>query len=214
MGYLLLGKEYRDLPNISLYDEKEKCDARSLATLGRAQPGDLILVRTRRTGFAFGRRLTRNHYDHIAVVLHNNETMNIIMPKTVRLPLSTFSKPGNDPLILRPNWRTPEQREKFIAEIQGFMGGTYNLNRTLLGVLLTFLSTWVGIRIRMRKLGNSASKWICTEAIIVSLLKTFPDFKAINGIKLDYHVLGFATTNDFLRISKKFPDLLRIERVN
>jgi hypothetical protein len=94
------------------------------------------------------------------------------------------------------------------------MGGIYNLNRTLLGVLLVFLSTWFGIRIRMKKLGNSASKWICTEAIIISLFKTFPDFEAINGIKLDYHVLGFATTNDFLRISKEFPDLFRVERVN
>lgn len=42
------------------------------------------------------------------------------------------------------------------------------------------------------------------------LQKAFPDFEAINHIMLDYHRLGFATTNDFLRMSEHFPHLLRV----
>ena len=185
-----------------------------MTILERAQPGDLVLVRTRRVGFAFGRRLTRNRYDHIAVVLHNNETLNIVMPKTVKLPLSTFGKPGNTPLILRPNWNTTEQRDKFLMEMERFIGGTYDTKRALLGSLLTFLNTWVGIRIKINKLTDSASKWICTEAIIISLLKISPDFEVLDRIKLDYHTLGFATTNDFLRISREYPKLLEVIRAD
>jgi len=36
------------------------------------------------------------------------------------------------------------------------------------------------------------------------------DFYVIKDIKLDYHSIGFATTNDFLRISKHFPGLLQV----
>jgi len=212
MGYWLPGKEYRAPPDICSGDYKQRSDADVLATLGRAQPGDLILAKTRGAGFALGRVLTRNRYDHIAVVLHDSETLNIVMPKTIKLPLSTFGKPGNAPLIMRPNWKAQEQRDSFIAEMEGFVGGHYNLKRTLLGILVIVLSTWLGIRIRIKKLKPQTAKWICTEAIIVSLLKTFPVFKAIEGIKLDYNTLGFGTTNDFLRISCSLPHLMKIEK--
>lgn len=86
------------------------------------------------------------------------------------------------------------------------------MRRTLLGVSLTTLYTWTGIRMQMGKLGESAPRWICTEAIIVSLLKALPEFEAVNRMELDYHTLGFATTNDFLRIAKRFPDILAIEQ--
>ena len=212
MGYLLWGSEYCDLPNIR--SQSGKNSVTSLTVLKLAQPGDLILIKTPGTGFAFGRRITRNHYDHVAVVMHNNETLNIVMPKTIKLPLSVFNKPENAPLILRPNWTTQEQRDEFIKEMQGYLGKTYDVTKTLLGIFLTCLSTWAGIRIRMKKSKDSASKWICTEAILLSLFKTFPDFRVITKMKLGYNILGFATTNDFLRICKRFSNLLRIEGTN
>ena len=210
MGYFLLGREYWDLPRI------ESCSgddtAGTLAILETAQPGDLVLVKTTAIGYAFGRRITRNQYDHIAVVLTEGETLNIIFPKTVKLPLSAFRKPGNAPLILRPNWRTTEQRDEFIREMLGFMDAKYDLTKTFVGIFFTCLNTWLGLRAPKRKLRDSASKWICTEAIVVSLCKVYPEFEVIKSMKLDYNILGFATTNDFLRIAKRYPDLLTIDR--
>jgi len=208
MGYLLLGREYRDLPRIESHIGNDT--ASTSAILEIAQPGDLLLVKTTGIGYAFGRRITRNRYDHIAVVLPENETLNIVYPKTVILPLSTLGKPRNTPLILRPNWTTPEQREEFIREMLGFLSVKYDLTKTFVGIFLTCLNTCLGLRVPKRKLRDSASRWICTEAILVSLFRTFPEFEVIKKMKLDYNILGFATTNDFLRISKKFPDLLKL----
>ena len=211
MGYVLLGREYRELP------ETESCSkdpAGASAVLEMARPGDLLLVKTTGRGYALGRSITRNSYDHIAVVLPDNETLNIIFPRAVILPLSAFRKPQNAPLILRPQWESTEQRDTFIREMQGFVDARYDLTKTFTGIFLTCLCTWLGIRVAMRKRREPPSKWICTEAILASLFKASREFEAIKGMKLDYTILGFATTNDFLRISARFPNLLAIQKVS
>jgi hypothetical protein len=41
------------------------------------------------------------------------------------------------------------------------------------------------------------------------LIKSLPGFEEIKEIPLDFVTLGFATTNDLLRIARSRPDLLR-----
>lgn len=181
-----------------------------MALVQHAQPGDLILIRTPGVRFAIARWLARSSYDHIAVVMYDDQTLNIIMPRAIMLRLSSIGKPRNAPIVLRTNWHSAEQREEFIAEMQRLLGAAYDARKALLGIVSTFLRAWLRLRLRLIRQRMSSNKYICTEAILVSLVKTHPGFSAIDGMELDYHALGFATTNDFLRIAEGLPDLLQV----
>lgn len=178
--------------------------------MAHIQPGDLILVKTPGIGFAIARRLVRSDYDHVAVVMHNDNTLNIVMPRAVMLPLSVVSKPQNAPLVLRLNWHTIEQREQFIAEMQRYAGVAYDTRKTLIGIILVFLRAWLRVKFRLEMRDASTRKAICTEAILLSMMKALPDLEVIDGMELDYYLLGFGTTNDFMRIAKQFPNLLAV----
>jgi hypothetical protein len=211
MGSIILGSEYFQFPDIIPYVHAGDIEtSRVIATLKAAQPGDLLLIKTPGIGFELGRRLTRNLYDHIAVVLEDGKTMNIVNPRAVILPVMAFAKPERKPLVLRPKWKNPEQRQRFVEEMKAFDRGPYNLKKTLIGITTSVLYAWLGLRIPIKKLESPAPRWICTEAILTSIMRAYPDFQRINHIKLDYNSLGFATTNDFFRICKSCPDLLEV----
>ncbi len=211
MGSIILGSEYFQFTNVIPYVRAGDVEtSRVVALLEAAQPGDLLLIKTPGFGFELGRRLTRNLYDHIAVVLDDGMTMNIVNPYAVILPIMAFAKPERKPLILRPKWKNPKQREMFVEEMKEFDRGPYNLKKTLIGIITSVLYVRLGIRIPIKKLESPAPRWICTEAILTSIMRAHPDFQRINSIKLDYHSLGFATTNDFFRIGKSCPDLLEV----
>jgi len=44
------------------------------------EPGDLILIRTPGRVYNFGRRVARNEFGHVAVVVSGGMTMNIVLP--------------------------------------------------------------------------------------------------------------------------------------
>jgi hypothetical protein len=178
--------------------------------LDDVQPGDLLLVKTPGLLYSVGRRLTRNIYDHIAVVMEDGDTLNIVQPRAVVLPVRFFSRAERRPLVLRPQWTDPAQSERFVREMKKFGSGRYNLRKTLIGIATSALYGWLAIRLPMRKPGDSATKWICTEAILSSLERALPGFDATSQDKLDCNAIGFATTNDFLRIARDHPDLLRV----
>ncbi|MBE0480961.1 MAG: hypothetical protein IBX68_08270 [Dehalococcoidia bacterium] len=198
MGFFLNRRDYRDLVR----------GRPDLAAATNTQPGDLILVRTSGVLFAAGRKLTRNRYDHIAVVLEGGRTLNIILPKAVVLPVSAVTKPVNEPLVLRPAWQTPEQRARFLAGMDRYKDVRYHTRRSLIGIFLSCVNTWTGLKFRLKKPDESAPCWICTEAIIAGLLNALPAFEPVNTMRLDYNLLGFATTNDFLRIARDLPQVL------
>jgi len=208
MGKYKLGKELFEFPLILSNLKKRKF--KKNAIIKKVQPGDLLIVKTPGLLYSFGRRLTRNTHDHIAVVLNNYKTLNIVVPKTIIRPIFIFIRPKKEPILLRPQWKNLDQRNKFISEIKKFKASVYNIRKTILGIILTTFYSWLGIRIPMKKLRPSAKKWICTEAILNVLLKVLPCFKKIERVKLDYHSIGFATINDFLRISQQNPEILKI----
>ena len=211
MGSVILGSEYFSFPDVIPYVHAHDIEtARIVATLKAAQPGDLLLIKTPGFGFELGRRVTRSLYDHIAVVLDDAKTMNIVNPRAVILPIMAFAKPERKPLVLRPKWKKPEQRQRFVEEMKVFDRGPYNLKKTLIGIITSALYAWLGLRIPIKKLENPAPRWICTEAILMNIMKAYPDFQRIKHLKLDYNSIGFATTSDFFRICKSCPDLVEM----
>ena len=178
--------------------------------IDEAKPGDLLLVKTPGLLFLLGRKVTRNRYDHVAVVLEGGMTLNIVRPRSVIIPITRFLRSGCNPLLIRPNWDNNGQCDLFLCDLRERSAGHYDLRKTLIGIVAASLYSWVSLRIPLQMPRDNASRWICTEAIIHSLLKALPSFAAIERLKLDYYAIGFATTTDFLRIARERPDILAI----
>ena len=208
MGNVILGKEY--FPKKERYSIDNINYKINVSRINKLQPGDLLIVKTPGIFYRIGRKLTKNSYDHIAVVLYNNETLNIVLPKAVIRPTIIFTKPNRIPLIMRPKWKNSIQRRIFIEEMEKFKSISYNIRKTIIGVMFSALYSQLGIRLKMKKLDKSSRKWICTEAILICLLKAYSEFKFIERMRLDYNAIGFATTNDFFRISEHFSGLLEV----
>ncbi len=189
--------------------DRQECEGEEPSIVEKLEPGDLILVQTPGRSFSLGRKLTQNPYDHVAVVIDHGQTLNIVKPKPVIVPVEHITEPHRAPLALRPAWGTPEQAPLFIENMTAFRDCSYDLQRAVLGICLVTLRAWFGLSLRMIPLRNGARKSICTEAIILSLIKSLPGFEEIKEIPLDFVTLGFATTNDLLRIARSRPDLLR-----
>jgi hypothetical protein len=175
----------------------------------RLEPGDLILVQTQGWSFSLGRKLTQNPYDHVAVVIDHGQTLNIVKPKAVIVPVEHITESDRASLVLRPAWGSQEQAPLFIECMNKFRDTSYDLQHAVMGICLVTLREWLGLSLRIRPLRNGGRKCICTEAIIVSLIESLPGFEEIKEIPLDYVALGYATTNDLLRIARSRPDLLR-----
>ncbi len=173
------------------------------------QPGDLLLIRTPGRGYAFGRRIGRNRYDHVAVAVGRGMTMNIVSPHARLIPLSRLLATRPDRLVLRPVWQNEAQREAFVSFMEGFDGRPYDMRRALTGIGLNILYAWLAIRIPLHRPQPGTHIWVCTEAILENLRAAIPAFREIEMLPLDYYRLGFSTTNDFMRIAKWRPDLLR-----
>jgi hypothetical protein len=175
----------------------------------RLEPGDLILVQTPGWSFSLGRKLTQNPYDHVAVVIDHGQTLNIVKPQAVIVPVEHITESDRASLVLRPAWGSQDQVSIFIECMNKFRRTYYDLQHAVMGVCLVTLREWSGLALSIRSLRNGSRKCISTEAIIVSLIKSLPGFEEIIEIPLDYVALGFATTNDLLRIARSRPDLLR-----
>jgi hypothetical protein len=189
--------------------DRQECEGEVSTIVEKLEPGDLILVQTQGWSFSLGRKLTQNPYDHVAVVIDDGQTLNIVKPKAVIVPVEHIAEPDRTPLVLRPAWDSPEQVPLFIENMNTFRDTSYDLQHAMMGICLVTLREWLRLSLRIRPLHNGARKCVCTEAILVSLIKSVPGFEEIKEIPLDYVTLGFATTNDLLRIARSRPDLLR-----
>lgn len=174
----------------------------------RAEPGDLILVQSEGRLFRLGRRLAGNPYDHVAVVATGGRTINIDKPSVRALPLEQLTRASLKPLVLRPRFAGPAERQRFVAEIERLVGAGYDVRRTL-ALLGTLLARRLTGRSRpLRPLGWDRERWICTDAVLLALERHASGFAAVRDLPLDWTALGSATTNDLLEISRRRPDLL------
>ena len=177
--------------------------------LSTARPGDLLIIKSPGRLIDFGRSLVRSEYDHIAVVNKNLDTVNIVFPKTRIIPLEKIADLSRVPVLLRPVWKGTEETEFFLDHFNSYLDADYNVLKTIKGFLTLILYNWTGVTIKLDKLEESNPEWICTEAILISLIKSKEEYISIEELGLDYNKLGFATINDFLRIAESRPDLLQ-----
>jgi hypothetical protein len=175
-----------------------------------ARPGDLLLVRTPGAVYEIGRRLTRNVYDHIAVVVNGGLTLNIVQPRGKLIPLTRLVTREREPRLLRPRWASEGQSISFVRRMERYQNVTYNSIRTYRGIGQLLTKRIIGAHWTTPRLELDAQCWICTEAILLELQETMPEFKRILELPLDYNQLGFATTNDFLLITEMVPELLEV----
>ncbi|MBS1122542.1 MAG: hypothetical protein H6Q90_4770 [Deltaproteobacteria bacterium] len=170
------------------------------------QPGDLVLVRSPGAIFAAGRRLTGNAYDHIAVVVQDDQTVNIDKPMSRRLPASRLLRSKLHPLVLRPAWRDEAARDGFVRWMESLVDLKYDARRTL-RLLGSLALRRAGIVVPLIRPQPSARRWICTDAVLLGLERYVSDLDTRDP-SLDWQSLRCGTTNDFLRLARARPDLL------
>lgn len=176
------------------------------------EPGDLILVRSSAKGYGLGRSATGNTYDHIAVVVNDEKTLNVVTPIGRLLPVENLLRPHLRPVVLRPAWRSDSQRAAFVAWMESLEAKPYDVRRTLALIPRLVLKHWLRIAVPFTPLPSPRERWICTDAVFIGL-EAEPEFQtAIRELALDWIALRCATTNDFLRLAEARPDILR--RVN
>lgn len=173
-----------------------------------AEPGDLILVKSGGLLFALGRRLTGNPYDHVAVVSSDGRTINIDKPSARLLPLERLLRPALRPLVLRPRFASGEERARFVAEIERLVSAPYDVRRTLSLLERLLERRLVGGARPLADLGWERRRWICTDAVLLSLERHVSGFASLRALPLDWVALGSGTTNDLIEISRLRPDLL------
>ncbi|MGB9736134.1 MAG: hypothetical protein ACP5JP_07815 [bacterium] len=172
-------------------------------------PGDILLTQTHGFLYSLWRRLSCTIYDHTAVVLKNDETLNVVYPVAIRLPVSHFSGSGKSPVALRPVWRNENQLQGFLHFIEQLEGTHYNSFRGLFNITNMMTYYRLGLKIPLKVPELTSKRWVCTDAILIYLYKTIPEFSKIEALDLDLFRFGFTSPNDFLRIAYYMPDLLK-----
>ncbi len=175
----------------------------------KLEPGDIILIQTSGFLYSFWRRLSCSAYDHVAVVLENKETFNILYPVAKKLPASYFFRHGKTPLVLRPSWQNQRQKTDLIQAMEKLEGMHYNSLRGIIGVINMIIYTKLRIKIPMKTPVMSSKTWVCTDATILFLERAVNGFSEIRTLNLDLFKLGYASTNDFIRIACHRPELLK-----
>ncbi len=183
--------------------------SRSTNLYSKLAPGDILLTQTYGFFYALWRKLSCTMYDHSAVVLENNETLNIVYPVAKKLPASHFFRSDKSPMALRPVWRNEKQRMEFLNSMQQFEGTHYNLFRGVFNISNMMIYYRLGLKIPLKVPEITSKKWVCTDAILMYLQKIMPEFSPIDTLDLDLFRFGFTSPNDFLRIAYYMPDILK-----
>ncbi len=172
-------------------------------------PGDILLTQTYGFFYALWRRLSCTLYDHSAVVIENNQTLNVVYPVTIKMPADHFFRSGKTPMALRPVWRSERQLRDFLDSFKQLEGTRYNSFRGFFNISNAMMYHRLGLKIPLKVPEITDKRWVCTDAIILNLQKSIPEFSNIKKLDLDLFRFGFTTLNDFLRIAYYMPDLLK-----
>ncbi|CDW74132.1 leucine rich repeat family protein [Stylonychia lemnae] len=165
-------------------------------------PGDLILIRTPSSIYEAFRRLGESYYDHIAVVLDDQLSLHISYPRTKVVPTILFTHKKKQPLIIRPNYKSDQQREQFLQTIQKMsMGKQYDYYRIIQVLISQSLFE------TKKYEDNSTNKIICSHQIYLALSQTMKTINDQVSRSNDYevHKLGTFTLSDFIKLAQKNP---------
>ncbi len=172
-------------------------------------PGDILLTQTYGFFYALWRRLSCTPYDHTAVVMENNETMNIVYPVAIKLPAGHFFEREKSPAVIRPVWGSEQQLRDFLGAFRQLEGSRYNSFRGFFNVSNMMLYYQLGLKIPLKVPEMTSKRWVCTDAILMYLLDVIPEFSAVRDLDLDLFRFGFTSPVDFLRIARFMPGLLK-----
>ncbi len=172
-------------------------------------PGDILLTQTYGFFYSLWRRLSCTMYDHTAVVLEHNETLNVVYPLTIKLPASHFFRSDKSPIALRPVWKNEKQLEEFLHSMYRLEGTHYNLFRGFFNISNMMTYYRLGLKVPLKVPEITSKRWVCTDVILMYLHKIIPEFSNIDKLDLDLFRFGFTSPNDFLRIAYYMPDLLK-----
>lgn len=175
----------------------------------QTEPGDLILVRSSGFVYRFGRKITGNTYDHVAVVGHDGQTLNIVKPVGKHVPAEKLL--AKESLVLRPAWRNDADRDAFVAWVESRMTSRYDTSRTFQLIAKLILRNVSGLHLPLREAHAAQERWICTDAILIGL-HAHTDFEDVRNLAIDWNKLNAGTTNDFVDIARQLPHVLT--RVN
>ncbi|HSD88863.1 MAG TPA: hypothetical protein VLB44_15150 [Kofleriaceae bacterium] len=176
---------------------------------GALEPGDLVLVKSPGLVFRLGRTIGGNPYDHVGVVVSNGQTINIDKPSARLLPVERLVRARLRPLVLRPVWESPEARDRFVAWIESLSGREYDVRRTLRLIGRLMLKRFLRVTWPLERPDAGRAKWICTDAVLLGLEQFGKDHEVLRTLPLDWNALRCATTNDFLVINERHPELMQ-----
>ncbi len=174
----------------------------------QTEPGDLILVKSKKVVFAFFRWLAGSPYDHVAVVIEEDKTINIDKPMTGCLMVQRLLQSELEPLVLRPRFNDEQQRASFVRWIASLSSCRYDTRRTLqllCRLLFRRIFRWAPA---MEPPSPKQGERICTDAVLLGLETYMTGFREIQSLPLDWVRLHCGTTNDFLKIANLRRDLL------
>ena len=177
--------------------------------------GDIVLIRTPGQLLKTARIVTRNSFDHVLVVLKESKVLHVSPPKVRLLSLTKALDPKFSPVFLRPSL-TPLELETFLKCANSFVGAPYNFARVIALVSRLTVDAQLGIKFgrplgRQSLLGNGA---ICSDVVFMCLCRASATFQKVLADSklanvLDYTCHGGASLNDFVRLNKFAPKLLR-----
>ncbi|MCL4478489.1 MAG: hypothetical protein M1381_05230 [Deltaproteobacteria bacterium] len=175
----------------------------------KLMPGDILLTQTSGFVYSLWRKLSCTMYDHSAVVLENNDTINVVYPITKKLPVSHFFRFDRTPFVLRPVWRSEKQTLDFIHSMKQLEGTPYNSLRGIFNITNMVIYHRLGLKIPLKVPQITSRKWVCTDVILIYLKNVVPEFEKISELDLDIFRFGFTSPNDFIKIAYYMPDLLK-----
>ena len=137
--------------------------------------------------YSFFRNLGYSDYDHAAVVLDDEYCLHISYPRAKKVQTCKFTHILRQPLVLRPKFETPKERDNFLNGLQSeALGKDYDFYRVV-SVLFSIHVYNVG-----KYNDKKTNKIVCSHTIFKELRNAILGFgeKADKHLMLDYHRYG------------------------
>jgi hypothetical protein len=170
-------------------------------------PGDIVLLQTPGLAYKSFREATGNLYDHVLVALtRSDQCLHVSPPQARRVRTRQILTFDRQPRIFRPKLSLDE-RLQFAKECENFLGKDYDLPRMYSTIIRSIAEKQLKIGRFLPKLtvptANTTSSWLCSDAIMVALLKSSPTIRKaceapLLSTQLDFFRTGTASINDFL----------------
>lgn len=197
------------------------------------KPGDLLIVRTPGQFYRLFRLFTGHKFDHLAIVMNNNEFLHVGPPDIRLLPIELLLQPNRKTIVLRPKLKQNELNQLLLT-LNNLIGQKYDsikvysfiaklaIQKFITGKNKQFLIKHPAIKdslILSNTLNNKNNynnsndihSFICTDAILSRLMGVSEEFRCtVESLNyLDYSLLKSWSINDVYNLAILKPNLLK-----